>query len=67
VLTTDGILESRSGDEFFGRVRLKQVIRENSELSAGDLIQAVHRQVLEFTGGAPADDDLTMVILRALE
>lgn len=66
VLTTDGILEARAGEDFFGRDRLLAVVRENSALPAKDQIGAVHRAALNFTGDAPPDDDLTLVIVKAL-
>ncbi len=65
VLTTDGILEARRGDEFYGRDRLKQAVRNNRTLTPRELIRAVHRSVLDFTRGAAPDDDLTMVVLCA--
>lgn len=64
VLTTDGILEARAGDEFFGRDRLLRSFRRHAALSARELIGAVHRDVLTFTGETPPDDDLTLAIVR---
>lgn len=65
VLTTDGILEARKGDEFFGKTRLQEAVRRFHAMSAKDLIQSVHRSVLEFTDGEPPDDDLTLMIVRS--
>lgn len=63
--TTDGILEARQGDDFFGRDRLLAVVRDGEGLSSGELIEAIHRSVLSFTRDVPPDDDLTLVVLRA--
>lgn len=65
VLTTDGVLEARRGDEFFGRDRLRRTIRNGARLPAQELIRSIHRAVLDFTRGVRPDDDLTLVVLRA--
>jgi sigma-B regulation protein RsbU (phosphoserine phosphatase) len=65
LLMTDGILEARRGDEFFGRDRLIAALRRHRELPARDLIHAVHREVQTFTAQRALADDLTMVVLRA--
>lgn len=65
ILTTDGIVEARAGEVFFGRDRLITSVAKHASLSARDLIGAVHRDVLTFTADSPPDDDLTLVIVRA--
>lgn len=65
VLATDGILEARRGDDFYGKRRLEETVRKHRDLPSKELIAAVHRSVLDFTGGRPPDDDLTLVIVRA--
>ena len=67
LLTTDGILEARAGDEFFGRDRLIESAREHHALPATEMIGAIHRAALNFTSDEAPDDDLTVVILRATE
>lgn len=65
VLTTDGILEARMGDDFFGTERLRAEVIKHPETPVNELIGVVHRAVLDFTGGEPPDDDLTLAIVRA--
>ncbi|MFG0319358.1 MAG: SpoIIE family protein phosphatase [Planctomycetota bacterium JB042] len=66
LLATDGILEARRGDDFFGKDRLQEAARKHGERPAKECIRAVHEAVLEYTGGEPPDDDLTLVVVRAL-
>lgn len=64
-LTTDGALEARSGDEFFGRERLEASLRRHADLPARALIDAIHADVRSFAGETPPSDDLTLVVLKA--
>jgi sigma-B regulation protein RsbU (phosphoserine phosphatase) len=67
VLYTDGATEalSLSGEEF-GRERLAQAVRASKNLSAKELIAAVHRDVNIWTGGLGATDDITFFVIKAL-
>lgn len=68
VLYTDGATEalSLSGEEF-GRERLAQAVRASKNLSAKELIAAVHRDVNIWTGGLGATDDMTFFVIKALD
>jgi len=55
-LYTDGAMEARCGDEFFGQERLQEVLRRWPEPSPEKFPQAVLDEVLEFSGGHLADD-----------
>ena len=67
VLYTDGLTEAIGPDgSEYGRERLVKAIREGSHLRARDLIQFVYSDVLEWTGGRGSDDDVTLVIVKAL-
>ena len=67
VLCTDGILERRGeGGEFFGEERLKQMVREQPALPAGDLLDRLFAAAWEFGGSHPWEDDATLVIVRRL-
>ncbi len=66
VLTTDGVLESRRGDEVFGRARLRETIDRCRDASPAEMVTAIQRALSEFTGGKPADDDLTLVVVKSV-
>jgi sigma-B regulation protein RsbU (phosphoserine phosphatase) len=68
VLYTDGVTEAqnRTGEEY-GRDRLALAVKANQTLSARDLIAAVHKEVIEWTDGKGATDDVTFFVIKALE
>ncbi len=67
VLYTDGVTEamSPSGEEF-GRERLANSVRAARRLRAKDLIIAVQKDVLDWTAGLGATDDITFFVVKAL-
>ncbi len=67
VLYTDGLTEARNaqGDEF-SRERLLQVVREHAASNAQEIYDAVRARVREFRGAESFDDDLTLIVVRAL-
>ncbi|HCX29791.1 MAG TPA: hypothetical protein DHU55_08495 [Blastocatellia bacterium] len=67
VLYTDGATEAQSpqGEEF-GRDRLAEAVKANRQLGARDLIAAVQKEVVEWTGGVGAGDDVTFFVIKAL-
>jgi sigma-B regulation protein RsbU (phosphoserine phosphatase) len=68
VLYTDGVTEAQNdAGEEFGRERLAEAVKDNSSLSARELIGRLHRQVLEWTGGVGSNDDATFFIIKALK
>lgn len=65
VLYTDGVVElMNQSNESFGVPRLVQVIRENQQRSAAELIDKVIEAVQAFSGSYGYLDDLTLVIVR---
>jgi serine phosphatase RsbU (regulator of sigma subunit) len=65
LLRTDGVEETMGpGKELFGDERLAQVLGAARAGSAEDVLARVERALREFSGGAPAQDDLTMIALR---
>jgi sigma-B regulation protein RsbU (phosphoserine phosphatase) len=67
VLYTDGATEAFNRDEEeFGRDRLVASVRAASQLSARQLIEVVHRDVLHWTDGRGAHDDVTFFVVKAL-
>ncbi|MDT4955653.1 MAG: phosphoserine phosphatase RsbU/P [Acidobacteriota bacterium] len=67
VLYTDGVTEANGvGGEEYGRDRLEEAVRANRHLSAKDLITAIQQDVLVWTEGRGASDDMTFFIIKAL-
>jgi sigma-B regulation protein RsbU (phosphoserine phosphatase) len=67
VLYTDGVTEAQnSRGEEFGRDRLAVAVKANRQLSARELIAAVHKEVLDWTDGKGATDDVTFFVIKAL-
>ena len=68
VLYTDGVTEALSPDGVeFGRDRVAQVVKENYNLAARELIASLEMAVLEWTANAGANDDVTFFIIKALK
>ncbi|MGH9931045.1 MAG: SpoIIE family protein phosphatase [Pyrinomonadaceae bacterium] len=67
MLYTDGATEAQNpqGEEF-GRERLAQAVKSNHQLGARELIKAVHTELLEWTDGQGASDDVTFFVIKAL-
>ncbi|MEP6923999.1 MAG: GAF domain-containing SpoIIE family protein phosphatase [Pyrinomonadaceae bacterium] len=67
VLYTDGITEAANemGEEF-EKERLVECVRMGKELSARELIDLIHQEVLTFTGEKGLDDDGTLFIIKAM-
>lgn len=68
VMITDGFFEQsrRSDDTQFGINRLRNCILTNPNVSASQLIQTLHNEVLAFAGDQPQLDDMTAVVVRRL-
>ena len=68
VLGTDGIWEARDPDgRFFGKERLRDIIRRQAAGSAQDLVAAVFDEIGRFCRGLPHDDDITLVVIKVLK
>ncbi|MBE7516409.1 MAG: SpoIIE family protein phosphatase [Chloracidobacterium sp.] len=64
---SDGVSEANDvQEEEFGMDRLRQVIRHNVQRSASGIRDKVESALSEFTGTAPANDDITIVIVKRL-
>ena len=67
VLYTDGVTEAQSlSEEEFGRERLVRSIAAARDLPARELIETVHRDVVTWTDGKGAHDDVTFFVVKAL-
>lgn len=66
VLYSDGIVEANDADgEEFGLERLISAIRQAAHLPAGQIRAEVLAALNEFRGTTPANDDLTLLVVRA--
>jgi sigma-B regulation protein RsbU (phosphoserine phosphatase) len=67
VLYTDGVTEATNpAGEEYGRDRLVTAIRQSRELSAREMIDFLHRDLMDWTDGRGATDDVTFFIVKAL-
>jgi serine phosphatase RsbU (regulator of sigma subunit) len=65
VIGTDGIWESRnSKGEMFGKNKLKEIIRENAGESAKGILNAVFKEVEQFSYPLRNDDDVTLTVIK---
>ncbi len=66
-LFSDGVTEENnpSGEEF-GESRLAQVLLEKGRGPAAGLVDGIRQAVLSWAAGAPAADDVTVVVARRL-
>jgi len=65
VIYTDGITEAmnKAGLQF-GNDRLMEFIKTNSELSPNEFTKKLDAELHRFTGGAPQNDDITLVVIK---
>lgn len=65
VIATDGVWDTRNErDELFGKDRLREVIRNNAERSAHEIIDAVAATLDDFRQDEPSRDDVTLVVIK---
>ncbi len=67
VLYTDGVTEAENpAGEEYGLDHLVEAVRRGRHLSARKLIDAIHQDVIAWTDGRGATDDVTFFIVKAL-
>lgn len=67
VIYSDGVTEANNlNEDEFGLDRLSDVVRTNITRSASGLRDKVESALSAFTGPAPANDDITLVIVKKL-
>ena len=67
VLFTDGVTEATDPQgEDFGDERLAALVASMEDRPTADIVEAIHSAVAEYTQGAPAADDITVVVVRRL-
>jgi len=65
VMVTDGIYEGHNlKGEMFGKGRLKDIVRQYSSETAGDILNHILREYNRFTKGVVEEDDITLVIVK---
>lgn len=65
LLYTDGVTEVVNiRNEEFGQQRLAELVQQNADRPAPDLLQAVRQALSVFGGNRPLMDDVTMVALK---
>jgi sigma-B regulation protein RsbU (phosphoserine phosphatase) len=65
---TDGVLEARSADgEFFGADRALQIVSDNRNKTAREIIETLYQAMLDFSGREKMDDDVTVVVIKVLD
>lgn len=65
IIYSDGVSEANNlAGEEFGLERLSEVIRANIGSSASRIRDRVEQALSQFTGSAPANDDITLVIVK---
>jgi serine phosphatase RsbU (regulator of sigma subunit) len=65
VIYSDGVTESENaGGEFFGRVRLREVVTAHASESCIAIHDAIQKAVTAFTEGTPQADDITVLVLE---
>ena len=68
VLSTDGVWEAHNGPgEIFGKTRLYEIIRQNSDKKAKEIIEAVFSALSQFQKDSAIEDDITIVVIKIEE
>ncbi len=62
---TDGIWEaSDKNGKMFGKARFRDIIRQQAQANADDILNAVYGELSQFTKGMKSEDDITLVIIK---
>ena len=65
LLYTDGLDEARNPEnQLFGLERTEQVIRENRDRPASEIVRMLRDEVRRFTAGREPSDDLTLLLIK---
>jgi sigma-B regulation protein RsbU (phosphoserine phosphatase) len=68
VFYTDGVTETENdAEEFYGEERLTEVIQQNKNLSAHEILTQIENNLIEFSGTQEHSDDLTIVAIKISE
>ena len=62
---TDGIWEACNiNGRMFGKERFRDIIRQNAHTGADAILEAVYRELNQFTKGRKSEDDITLVVIK---
>jgi len=62
---TDGIWETfNKTGEMFGKLRFREIIRNNAHLGSSDIIDVIYSEIDTFSMGLKKEDDITLVIIK---
>jgi sigma-B regulation protein RsbU (phosphoserine phosphatase) len=65
LIYSDGLTEARNDDgEFFGDNRILSLLSDLNNLNAEQICQKLVENVDQFTGNAPQNDDLSLIIVK---
>ncbi len=65
IVYTDGVTEAERLDtEMFGEERLEELVRQQSHLPIGELLESILESISLFTGGTIQHDDQALVVAR---
>ena len=68
LIFSDGISESTNADdEEFGEERIARILAANREAPAASIIDAIVREVREFSGDTTQRDDMTLLVIKRTE
>lgn len=68
LLATDGFFEwVNEHNQQFGIKRLQAFLQKHNHLSATQMIESLHAEVLRFANGTKQMDDLTAIVIKRLE
>lgn len=67
VLFTDGLIDSENEEkESFGREKIKEVVAENSQKSAQEIVGALKNSLVDFISPLKFQDDVTIVVMKRI-
>lgn len=65
VLASDGVWETRNPQgEMFGKHRIREIIRSQSQASAAEILSGALRELAEFQQHHKTADDVTLVVIK---
>ena len=60
-----GVTPLHKTTEHFLRFRMRQIIRQHSQFSAQEILDAIFNALKDFRGTVPQSDDSTLVVVKA--